>query len=257
MTNPPRGLDPSAVAAHLPSANRRFDAATTTTGNHARTHGGYVAWSGGKDSTVVVDLVRRTHPTFPVVWFHSGLEFPDTETYIRDLANEWSLNLTIIHATPDALSIMEQSGAWDHTRDPDWTTPDLHEALITRPAATARKQFGPAELWGLRADESKARRALLSPGQGTYTRRDGTHTYSPIWDWKDIHVNGYLAARNIPENPTYARLKQAGANTKDLRVGLAFDGNNLQFGRAIWLRRCYPDLYQTIAQRLPRIREWS
>lgn len=251
------GLDPAAVAAHLPSARDRFAAAAATTRTHLNAHGGYVTWSGGRDSTVVTHLASRISPDIPVVWFDSGLEFPDTHTYIHHLADLWNLNLHIIEATPDALSIMEQSGAWDHDREPDWSTPDLHHALVTQPATTARRRFGNAELWGLRADESKVRKALLAPGRGTITRADGTLTHSPIWSWRDLDVTAYLARHHIEENPVYTRLRAAGATGKDLRVGLALDGNNLQYGRVVWLKRCYPDLYRSVEARLPRVREWS
>lgn len=251
------GLDPALVAAHLPSAQARFSSARRATQSHLDHHGGYVSWSGGKDSTVVVDLARRAQPDVPVVWFDSGLEFPDTHTYIHQLAGEWNLNLHIIKADPDALSVMEQSGAWNHDAAPDWSTPDLHETLVTVPARTARARFGSAEVWGLRASESVARRALLTPGDGVFTRTDGTVTFSPVWAWRDLDVTGYLAAHGIVENPVYDRLRAAGATGKDLRVGLVVDGNNLHYGRIIWLRRCFPALYHEIEARLPRLREWA
>lgn len=251
------GLDPAQIAAHLPSARARFQSAADAAASHLRAHGGYVSWSGGRDSTAAVHLSATADPRVPVVWFDSGLEFPDTHAYITAMAKRWNLNLHIITATPDALSIMEASGAWDHGAAPGWDAPDLHEALITRPARHAREQFGNAEVWGLRASESAGRRALLAPGQGTFTRADGTVVCSPIWSWRDLDVTSYLAAHDIDENPAYARLRAAGATGKDLRVGLALDGNNLNFGRVIWLRRCYPDLYRRIEARLPRLREWS
>lgn len=254
---PGDGLDPAVVAGLLPSARTRFDRALATTREHLHTHGGYVSWSGGKDSTVVVDLARRADPSVPVVWFDSGLEFPDTRPYIEALANRWQVNLHVITAIPDALSIMAQTGAWDHDADPDWSAPDLHHTLVTVPAQTARTRFGHAELWGLRAAESQARRALLTPGHGTFTRADGTTVCSPVWAWRDIDITGYLAHHHIPEHPAYARLRAAGATGKDLRVGLALDGNNLNYGRVVWLKRCYPDLYRRIEARLPRAREWS
>lgn len=251
------GLDPAVVAAHLPSARDRFALALTTVAAHLQTHGGYVSWSGGKDSTAAVHLAVTASPDVPVVWFDSGLEFPDTRPYLLALAAHWRLNLHIIEAVPDALSIMEASGAWDHDAPPGWDAPDLHDALITRPAQQARTQFGAAEVWGLRAAESAGRRALLAPGHGTFARRDATVVCSPIWSWRDVDVTAYLARHQIPLNPAYARLTAAGASGKDLRVGLALDGNNLNFGRVVWLRRCYPDLYRQIEARLPRLREWA
>lgn len=257
MSTPPPGLDPRLVTAHLPSARARFEAAVHATGHHLDTHGGYVAWSGGNDSTVAVHLAITTHPQVPVVWFNSGLEFPDTRPYIERLAERLHLNLHVIDAEPDALTILAQSGAWDHAREPDWSTPDLHDALVTTPARAARAAHGHAETWGLRVAESQARKRLLAPGQGHHRRADGTHTYAPIWAWSAHHVSAYLAAHHIDENPAYARLRAAGATGRDLRVGVALDGNNLNYGRLTWLRRAYPDLYHHIEQHLPRIREWT
>jgi phosphoadenosine phosphosulfate reductase len=251
------GLDPATISGYLPSSRARFTDAAENVAAHLAQHGGYVSWSGGRDSTVVVDLARRANPDVPVVWFDSGLEFPDTHTYIHDFTERWSLNLHTIKATPDALTVMAQSGAWDHTREPDWSAPDLHDVLVTQPARKAREQFGHAEVWGLRAAESNVRRALLTPGQGCYRRADGTITYSPVWAWRDIDITAYLAHHNITENPVYQRLRDAGATGKDLRVGLALDGNNLQYGRVVWLRRCFPDTYARIEKALPRVREWS
>lgn len=257
MSGTPIGLDPAHVAAHLRSARERFTSARHHVGDHLQAHGGYVSWSGGRDSTAVVHLAHCADPDVPVVWFNSGLEFPDTHTYIHDLAQAWNLNLHVIDATPDALSIMEASGAWDHDAPPGWDAPNLHDALITQPARLARSRFGHSEVWGLRAAESQGRRALLTPGQGTFARADGTVVCSPIWAWREVDVTAYLAAHHITENPAYARLRAAGATGKDLRVGLALDGNNLNFGRVVWLRRCYPALYRDIEARLPRLREWS
>ena len=36
----------------------------------------YVAFSGGKDSTVLLDIVRRIYPDVPAVFSDTGLEFP-------------------------------------------------------------------------------------------------------------------------------------------------------------------------------------
>lgn len=253
----PAGMDPAQVAAHLPSATRRFADATATVAAHLDAHGGYVSLSGGKDSTTVAHLAHTARPGTPIVWFDSGLEFPDTGPYIHALAERFDWNLHVITATPDALSILAASGAWDHDAPPGWDAPDLHHALVTAPAEQARDRFGHAEAWGLRAAESAGRRALLAPGGGTFTRADGTVVCSPIWSWRDLDVTAYLAAHQIDPHPAYARLKAAGATGKDLRVGLALDGNGLSFGRIVWLRRCYPDLYARIHAVLPRLREWG
>lgn len=37
----------------------------------------YVSFSGGKDSTVLLDLARRIYPEIPAVFVDTGLEYPE------------------------------------------------------------------------------------------------------------------------------------------------------------------------------------
>lgn len=46
----------------------------------------YVAFSGGKDSTVLLDLVRRDYPDIPAVFFDTGLEFPEIREFVRSFS---------------------------------------------------------------------------------------------------------------------------------------------------------------------------
>lgn len=252
MTN----LTTGEVAAYLPSVRRRFATAEQRCADHINAHTGFVSWSGGKDSTVVVRMASLIDPNIPVVFFDSGLEFPENVAHMHRLAEQWGLNFHTIKATPDALTIMAATGAWAHDAPVNPNTPDLHAALITVPSQKAHTQFGAANLWGLRGAESDGRRALLAPRGGVFTRSSGETVCAPIWDWRDDTVWAYLAAQKVPENPVYARLEALGATGKDLRVGLVFDANNLQHGRVRWLRLGWPELYEQICEALPRVREY-
>lgn len=37
----------------------------------------YVSFSGGKDSTVLLDIVRKMYPDVPAVFVNTGLEYPE------------------------------------------------------------------------------------------------------------------------------------------------------------------------------------
>ena len=244
--------------------------------DHLARRQGYVAFSGGKDSLVVLDLARRVDPQVPVVFFDSGLEYPQTYPYLEDLAARWRLNLRIIDADPPLLTLLTHGGRWDHhapIRDAGAGT--IHEALISRPAATAHRDHGPGELWGVRAGESAGRRiaytkaltglqcgCCTSPGQrrehhgGILHRHDGTVAYGPIWDWPTREVWAHIAREQLPLNPVYEILRRIGAPEHALRISHLIDGGHLEQGRLTWLRRGWPDLFDEIATLLPRIREY-
>ena len=47
----------------------------------------YVSFSGGKDSTVLLDLVRRVYPDVPAVFSDTGLEFPEIREFVKSFNN--------------------------------------------------------------------------------------------------------------------------------------------------------------------------
>lgn len=249
------GLDLSSVSAALPSTHSIIDRQAALIDEHLERHAGYLAWSGGRDSTAVLALARLVRPDVPVVWFDSGLEFPETRIYIQQLAESLSLNLDIIPSTPDALTVLQESGYWDHaTRFGNGD--DLHNVLITEPARLAHERWGRGELTGLRADESVGRRILLSSDEGHYTRSDGTIVFAPLWAYTAMRVRGTLKALGVPENPVYSKLASLGAPERAQRVGLVVDGNNAENGRYTYLRNGWPELWEQLVQSLPRLNEW-
>ena len=165
LRTPSEKSGPAAIGAILP----RIEA-------HLAAYDGYVAFSGGKDSLVVLDLARRVEPEVPVVFFDSGLDYPETYDYLTELAHTWRLDLHRIPTDPPLLQVLADSGHWDHWA-PVGTAVDLHEVLITEPARRAHQLLGPGELWGVRADESAARRMLYTRDgrrDGIISRGDGT-----------------------------------------------------------------------------------
>ena len=92
---------------------------------------------------------------------------------------------------------------------------------------------------------------------GRIARADGTVAFGPIWDWPTPHVWEYIAARPLPVNPAYAVLRAIGAPPAALRVSHLLDGHGIEHGRAVWLRRGWPGLFDELATLLPRLREFA
>lgn len=269
------GLDVRALQG-LRSSRRDLDLIRRRIRSHLDHHEGYVAFSGGKDSLVALDLVRQVAPDAPVAFFDSGLEFPETYTYLEQIAELWSLNLHVIPARMTTLEVLASNGGWDH-RAPDQAAPDLHRVLIVEPAAAAHQAHGPGEIWGVRAQESRGRAAAYANALratpctctitctsqqrrahhgGLISRVDGTVAYGPVWDWRTDEIWGHISRRRLPVNPVYDKLRRLGAPEHFLRVSGMIDGTRLEEGRITWLRRGWPALFEELAVVLPRIREY-
>ena len=54
-----------------------------------------ILWSGGKDSTVLLHMVRHQKPDVAVIWNNTGVEFPETWHFVKRMAIEWGLNLYV------------------------------------------------------------------------------------------------------------------------------------------------------------------
>lgn len=276
-TQPGPGLDIDQLRALRPSHPATTDLPARIR-THLDTHDGYLAFSGGKDSLVTLDLALRAEPNIPVVFFDSGFEFPETYQYLHAIQEHYDIRLDWITARHTTLEILTASGAWDH-HAPNTPIPDLHQVLITEPAAKAHHRHGPGEVWGVRARESRGRAALYAtalsreikaschgccacrPEQrrthgGVVRRIDGTTVFGPVWDWSTEQIWGYIAAQRLPMNPVYSKLRRLGAPEHFLRVSHMLDGTRLEEGRLTWLRRGWPDIFADIARALPRIREF-
>jgi len=55
----------------------------------------YVAFSGGKDSTVLLHLVRKLYPEVPAVFVNTGLEYPEINQFVKTIDNVVELRPTM------------------------------------------------------------------------------------------------------------------------------------------------------------------
>ena len=65
----------------------------------------YVSFSGGKDSTVLLDIARRLYPDIEAVYCDTGLEYPEIKEFIKTFQNT-----TIIHPKYSFKEIINKYG---------------------------------------------------------------------------------------------------------------------------------------------------
>lgn len=70
----------------------------------------YVGFSGGKDSTVLLDLCRIIKPDIKAVFCNTGNEYPDIVRFVRELMNTDGYNIEIIYPKLKPREVFEKYG---------------------------------------------------------------------------------------------------------------------------------------------------
>lgn len=221
---------------------------------------GFVAWSGGKDSTVAAWIADQHWPGIPIVSFRCGLEYPETLEYEQTAAAAFGWNWSTVRSG-DMLPLMVRSGLWDMNgvADPDLPDDWWFRTLILGPAAEAHRLHGPLIIWGLRANESKRRSLMLLSRnrRGIVERADGTTTCAPLLNWHAADVFAAHYRAGVAPNPVYARFAELGTPVAHRRVDVMVGADGVQHGRLAWLQAGWPDEYNRLARSLPRMRHMT
>ncbi len=234
-----------------------------------------VCWSGGKDSTVLLHLVRAQRPDIDVIYNDPLVDFPETYSYVEQLANQWNLNLHITKpAKHDNFWKLGKSYGWpifgkgiasnvERARRTGNIRKQLSEMerqlvhsniciscrcsdiLRSNPGMLAEKELTcDLKIIGLRADESRARvRLWADHGEYFYTKRhfsykEGIWKLNPIARWLNEDIWSYIDRYDIP----YCDLYNMG-HTRNGCWPCAMAVRNGQIKR---LSQSHPDLYEEL-----------
>lgn len=69
-----------------------------------------VAWSGGKDSTILLYFVLQYKPDIDVIWVNTGVEYPECVKFIQQLSSEWRIRLHVAKPELTFWKVVEKYG---------------------------------------------------------------------------------------------------------------------------------------------------
>jgi 3'-phosphoadenosine 5'-phosphosulfate sulfotransferase (PAPS reductase)/FAD synthetase len=171
-----------------------------------------VSWSGGKCSTAVLYMALQYKPDILVLNNDTGVEYPETRKYIKEMTEKWHLNIRINKPITTFWRIVKREGfpqmralGIDKKKRP--SVPYCCKALKEEPVRQAYKRYEvQGDLDGLRVAESRVRTfAIAGFGQYYFTKSYNVWRYHPIALWTQVDLDKYFTDNKIPINPLYLK----------------------------------------------------
>lgn len=217
----------------------------------------YVAFSGGKDSTVLLHLVLEQRPQIPVLYVDQGMEYPDTYEYVKKIWHDWDLNLTWEHPDRDLWAMYDLGGFLDPDRPTDpVAAAEFSDSVFYGPIKKYSDRMNSDGFFmGLRADESHNRKLNFRRRGFIYKKADGLVAVQPIADWSTKDVWAYITSNELPYNPIYDKTKFQERNM--IRVApFGLGGWHVSLGSYVFMKYYYPELWNKFVSRYPLVRKY-
>lgn len=168
----------------------------------------YVAFSGGKDSVVMLDLVSRAlpHNDFKVLFGDTGMEFPDTYDVVNKI-EEWCSyeNIEFLRSK----SKLDPNYTWNQFGPPAQTLRwccSVHKStpqILLLRAITNNPKFKGLAFTGVRGDESASRSEYDDISLGEKVK--GQYSCHPILEWNTAELFLYIYKNNLILNDAYKK----------------------------------------------------
>lgn len=215
----------------------------------------YVSWSGGKDSTAMAHLITRIAPEIKIVSLLDESDLPGLHEYISRVREAHGFNLEIIRP---------QQNLWGIFGDYDFTE-DVH----TPQSEYAKKYFfdvfkdyalthGYNGIFiGLRKDESRNRLMNYARRGDIYFKAaESQWVCQPLVRWSAQDVFCYLFQNGVEIFDAYFKTKFHGAPDK-IRIDCVLPSEFSSKGQAVWLKHYYPEIFNRLAEKLPKLRAFT
>lgn len=168
----------------------------------------YVAFSGGKDSIVALDLVQRAlpHNKFKVLFGDTGMEFPDTyriAEQIKDYCENADIEFLRSECDFDPEYTWRQFGPPAQTMRWCCSVHKTAPQVILLREYTNNPHFRGMAFTGIRGDESASRSEYEGVSHGEKVR--GQYSCHPILEWNSAELFAYIYDRDLLINDAYKK----------------------------------------------------
>ena len=168
----------------------------------------HVAFSGGKDSAVLLDLVKKALPigSFVVIFGDTGMEFPDTYKAVEQVKQQCDTDGTPFYI---ARSRFDPKDSWKLFGPPArvlrWCC-SVHKSTpqtLKMREITGKDDYIGMDFVGVRAHESITRSKYDYENFGK--KQKGQYSYNPILEWTSAEIWLYIFANKIIINEAYKK----------------------------------------------------
>lgn len=211
----------------------------------------HVAFSGGKDSCVLLDLVKKALPkgSFVVVFGDTGMEFPDTYEVVKKTKNQCSEEGIPFHIAKSQINPKE---SWELFGPPSralrWCC-SVHKSTpqtLKLREVTGKNAYVGLDFVGVRSQESAARSTYKYENYGT--KQKGQFSHNSILEWTSAEVWLYIYANDVLINEAYKK--------GNARAGCLFCP--MSSGTSDFLRRSsYPDEVDSFVSMIKSSNGWD
>jgi len=212
----------------------------------------YIAFSTGKDSVVMADLVWQIEPSIPAVYFDADASFPESKELLKQYKKKGK---TIIEwKTESLLNTMARVGG-PRAKESEAAT---MRSTVYKPVKEVVETFAfDCAFVGVRAGEGiNRKRAVRGNGVLFYSKRDEVFISWPI-AWLTFNdVWAYIVSNRIDYCTVYDKMFEMGLHWNDCRLSYCYGETKATHGRWAILARGWPELFNKFAQRFPEVREY-
>lgn len=168
----------------------------------------YVAFSGGKDSVVTFDIIRRAlpHSDFKVLFGNTGMEFIDTYKLVSEVSDICKKEDIDFMQSQSHLNPLD---SWKEFGPPATVTRwccSVHKTapqILLLRKITKKPNFTGMAFVGVRSSESIARSEYDYIGIGE--KHKGQLSCNPILEWNSAELYTYIFERGLPLNEAYKK----------------------------------------------------